>query len=615
MGKHIERAFYEQFGGQGQFLCLFLCLPLDLVAPIQKCRLPGLASAPDKFIVDVPGTAVDDRMVEWSDPPRTHLLFAQAHHQLGFHGHGPLPGSAISPADIQGVDVVWAVGGNLQNRPPEGAGQVSIFPFRINDNNVIAGRQGDKGNGLLHAEGLAGTGHSQNKTVGIQKLLPVADQEIPRYSVDAAVDSPRILDLLDPERHQDGGALSGEGAGSGNAPQAIGQGRIEPVLLLIPQDGELAGPLLPNGLQGLGVRIQLVQGVRNMDQRDIAVDHALVTGAEIIQKLPVLRPELFQLIGDRSGEVVAVVLPLLPAGDVALHAHDALLHIPDSLSGRNGQDVNGEHQVSWEVRQLGNQGVLDVAGIVPQEQDSPEPAPHLKVVCPKTHSIRTDIVPEVVPQAHGAPQVKAVILFLSRAEKAVEDAQALMGIQDPRPAVQLAQIFCQVRIHPMEKGPGLLHVFPGRADGDVLVLHQVIAASGLVHKDVIVLPAITVKTVPLLPHEDGLLEIDTVEAPVIDGDFCGGVSGQAVEDGAVGGKHLLLVLIGRQGVVDIREAPGLAELAVDLPDAVPIDTLDGDGLLDAAGDLERGAFASIGGGKGFKHGKPPPFPCNASAQL
>ena len=123
---------------------------------------------------------------------------------------------------------------------------------------------------------------SQNKTVGIQKLLPVANQEIPRYGVDAAVNSPRILNLLDPKRHQDGGALSGEGASGGNAAQAVGQGRIEPVLLLIPQDGELAGPFLSDGLQGLGVRVQLVQGVRNMDQRDIAVDHALVTGAEII---------------------------------------------------------------------------------------------------------------------------------------------------------------------------------------------------------------------------------------------------------------------------------------------------------------------------------------------
>ena len=79
----------------------------------------------------------------------------------------------------------------------------------------------------------------------------------------------------------------------------------------------------------------------------------------------------------------------------------------------------------------------------------------------------------------------------------------------------------------------------------------------------------------------------------------GGVGGQAVEDGAVGGEHLLLVLIGGQGVVDIRKAPGLAELAVDLPDAVPVDALDGDGLLDAVGDFESGALAPVGGGKGL----------------
>ena len=71
---------------------------------------------------------------------------------------------------------------------------------------------------------------------------------------------------------------------------------------------------------------------------------------------------------------------------------------------------------------------------------------------------------------------------------------------------------------------------------------------------------------------------------------------------------------------DVRENGDNYELAIDLPDPVPIDTLDRNGLLDAAGDLECGAFASIGGGKGFKHGDPPPFPCapqwaNASAQL
>ena len=83
-----------------------LILALDLVAPVQKSGLPGLASAPDKFLIDVPGTAVNDGVVERSDPPRAHLLFTEAHHQLGFHGHGPLPGSAVAPADIQGVDVV-----------------------------------------------------------------------------------------------------------------------------------------------------------------------------------------------------------------------------------------------------------------------------------------------------------------------------------------------------------------------------------------------------------------------------------------------------------------------------------------------------------------------------
>ena len=93
-------------------------------------------------------------------------------------------------------------------------------------------------------------------------------------------------------------------------------------------------------------------------------------------------------------------------------------------------------------------------------------------------------------QAHGVPQVETVILLLARPEKAVENTQAFMGVQGPGSAVQLAQVFRQVRVYPAEKGAGLLHILPGGTDGDVLVLHQVIAARGFIHKDGVILPAV-----------------------------------------------------------------------------------------------------------------------------
>ncbi len=156
---------------------------------------------------------------------RTHLLLADTHKQLGLHSNRILAGT-VAPGDFQRVDVVGAVGGNFDHRPAQGTCQVPVFPLSINDNDVVAGRQCDKGNGLLHAEGLAGAGHPQDKAVGIQEPLSVTNQEVFADGVYAIVDAPSVLNLLDPEGHQNGGALSGEGASGPHPAQTVGQGGI-----------------------------------------------------------------------------------------------------------------------------------------------------------------------------------------------------------------------------------------------------------------------------------------------------------------------------------------------------------------------------------------------------
>ena len=98
-----------------------------------------------------------------------------------------------------------------------------------------------------------------------------------------------------------------------------------------------------------------------------------------------------------------------------------------------------------------------------------------------------------------------------------------------------------------------------------------------------------------------MLEVGAVEPAVINGDLGHGVGGQAVEHTTVRREHIPLILIGGQGVVDIGKAPGLAVLAVDLPDPIPIDALDGDGLLDAPGDFERDTLAAVCGPQCFAH--------------
>ena len=70
-------------------------------------------------------------------------------------------------------------------------------------------------------------------------------------------------------------------------------------------------------------------------------------------------------------------------------------------------------------------------------------------------------------------------------------------------------------------------------------------------------------------------------------------AGNGDENTTVGRKHVPLILIGGQGVVNVGKAPGLAVLAVDLPDPIPVDALDGDRLLNAPGYLKPGPFTPV----------------------
>ena len=339
-----------------------------------------------------------------------------------------------------------------------------------------------------------------------------------------------------------------------------------------------------------------------MDQGDIGEDHALVAGAEVVQELLILCPELFQLIGDGGGKVVVGVLLLLPAGNIALHAQNPGLHLLDGLVGRDGQNVNGQHEVPGEVGQVGNHAVFDVAGVLPEEQDPAHLAAQLEVIGLEVHPVRGDGVLEVVAPAHGGGKVELKIPFLAGPEKVMEDPQALVVVQGLGPAVQLAKALGQVNVHPLEKGAGLVNTLSRHGDCDVFILNEIVAFQRLFGEDAVVLLAVAVQLVPLHTHKDTVLEVRTVETAVIDGDFSGGPGGQAVEHAAVGQKHFLLVLMGGHGVVDVRKTPRPAvSAAARLPDAVPEHPLDGNGLLYAAGDFERFPFALVGGGQGFNH--------------
>ena len=344
-----------------------------------------------------------------------------------------------------------------------------------------------------------------------------------------------------------------------------------------------------------------------MHQRHHGEHHALVSLGEVGEKFLGLAPELFQVIGDRGGEVVLVVLALLPACDVRLNAQDAALNLLHGLVRGNRENVNGQHEAPGEVGEIGDHAVLDVAGVVLEEQDPAHLVPHFKMPGPEPQAVRADQIPKVQTPADGGGLIECEILFLAGAEKVVQNAEPVMGGDGPGAAVQASEALGEVGVHPAEVGPAFLNLPLGDGEGDVLLLDQIVALRRPLGENAVGFPAVLVQAVPPLLHQNGALEVYGVKTAVDDGDFGGGVRGQGVEDAAVREENTPPVILGRGGVVDVGKAPGPAVLAAHQPDAVLVDAFDGDRLLDAAGNLELVPLALVGGGKGLNQNLWPPF--------
>ena len=565
-----------------------LLLPHEVVIEVFQRGRVALVFA-DVLAVDVGGAAVDDGLLLCADLVRAHELFTQAHDKLAFQ-HQRIASVAVLLGDVQRVDIAAVGGGDGDDLAAQGADQRAILPLRVYHNNVVVGIQPHEADLLLGHHGLATAGHAHIKAVTVEHRVAVTDDEVAGHGVDAVVQAARVHDLLRLEGQQHGGTFGGQRSHSVDTPQAVGQHRVQRVLLLVLHSGELATVGTANGGQRLRVLLQLLLVVGKMGQRHQRVHHPLVTGGEIVQKLPCFLPHLLQIVGDVGREIVVVVLSLLPAGNVALHRHNAPVHLRHSLVCGHRHDVDRQHHVPGVVHQLGDHGVLDEAGILPQEQSAAHTLVHGVVVVEELQRFRRDGVAEVVAAPLGGLQVEGEGRFLSHAEEVMEQPQALVEGDFPYAGIHAAQASGQVGSHAGEEGASLLDTVLGNGHGDVLLLHQIVAAAGLVQQNVVVLAAHVVAAILPVGHQEVSAELLPVELAVHQRQFDVRVDGQAVENAAVAQKQLHLLFRRGHGIIDVKKAPGLGKPAAYTKDTVFIDALDGDGLLHTAWDVKGVPF-------------------------
>ena len=354
--------------------------------------------------------------------------------------------------------------------------------------------------------------------------------------------------------------------------------------MLIFKNSHLAHPLPGGGENGIRIHIQLVLGVGGNDHGQDAEDHPLVTGGQIIQKLLAFLPLQFHVIGNDSGEIVIAVLAALPVGNVCLHTEKTVFRLPHGLVCGNGYHVNGEHHVPVQVRQFGYEIILNVAGVVLEVQYPGVPFSDLEIVAVPFHGIRADVVPEAVPLPGRIPEREAELIFFALAVETVEDLQPFHGVHGAAGGAKGGKVGRKVCFHTGEETPGGIYILFTDGDGDELLLDNTIAIGGLVQKHLVVFLPVVVQAVPLHGHENGLLEVDLAHAVVEDGDFGGGSAVQAVDDGAIAPKHLLLVRLRCHLIVNIREAEAFRVPPAGEENPVLPDFLNGDHVLDTPGN-------------------------------
>ena len=137
-----------------------------------------------------------------------------------------------------------------------------------------------------------------------------------------------------------------------------------------------------------------------MGQGHKAVHHPLISIGQVLQHLRGFFSLLFHVVRQNSGEVFGGILLPLPVCRIRFHTQKLVLNFPHRFVCGNRQDVNGEHETAIHIAELGDHGILDVAGVSLQVKHPAPAVVQAEVVFLKFHRIRTQPILETVSFFH-----------------------------------------------------------------------------------------------------------------------------------------------------------------------------------------------------------------------
>ena len=225
----------------------------------------------------------------------------------------------------------------------------------------------------------------------------------------------------------------------------------------------------------------------------------------------------------------------------------------------------------------------------------------------ESNTVRADQIPKISAGLHKAVIVIVEILLIAGTEEVVQHTEPVIVSGRGDAGIQAGKGLLQIRSGAAEIGLAFLDFSFGERERHKAFLDKIVALRRPAFHNAVGFLPVVVEPVILVREKDTALKLCRIEPVVDNGDLGRGVGRHRIERAAVGAENALPRLLRSGNVVYVSELPTPGVLVADLPNAVGVDALDRDALLDGARHLHFHALALVCGCKGFNQSLHAPF--------
>ena len=333
--------------------------------------------------------------------------------------------------------------------------------------------------------------------------------------------------------------------------------RVESIYLLKSQCCKLAKMFSCCGKQCFRIILKLFLTVCCNNHRDNGEHHSLVTGCKVIEELFHFFLLLLHIIRNSCREVIICILSTLPVRNIGFHAKQTVLCFLYCFISRNGNNINGHHQISVHIRKFRYHTVFDIGRILTQKKNSSITVSHLEIVLFKFHCVRADIILKIVSLFSCFLNIKVERAFLSHTIKVVENTKSLVCFQFHALTSKSAEVSNQICTDTGKISSCVLYTLFIDGNGNILILNNGVCTRCLIKKHFVIFLSILVQIISGCRNKDCLFKIQSVEPTVIDCDFCRCTTVKRVQKFGIFKEHRFLILTACHRIVNVRKTISL----------------------------------------------------------